>query len=1153
MKQTVKQGSLHGRILAAAATGLLLLTPGIAAYAADAQSPSQVTAPDAATITVKGVVTDTTGEPIVGASVIEKGKNTGVVTDINGNFTIQAKQGNALVIKYLGYKTQDVAVAPQVSVVLHEDNEVLSEVVVVGYGSQKKANLTGAVSSVDVAAALDSRPISDVSRGLQGTTPGLSITIPTAEVGTDPNIRIRGQIASIQGSSSPLILLDNVEIPSLGLVNPDDIESITVLKDAAASSIYGSKAAFGVILINTKKGAKADQITVSYSGNVAWQKTTKGSEVGGLSGYEYIVDATENGGNTAAGAFFFITREGLELAKQWHQLYDGKIGANDPVVYGRDWFVDASNRKVGIRSYDPYDYLVKDSAFSTQHNLSVSGKSGKTTFNIGLGYLDQDGMNKAAKEDNFKRYNASVNITTEFNQWVTLKAGMIYSKREKSYPFSSNQAYDPWYYCYRWSDIYPMGFDENGNEVRSPASEFSQANTAKQVRNYTNVNLGVHLNILKGWTADFDFTHANQEYIWTRPGTRFTAANSWVGATPRYNADGTQATVNYYGQTFNAYDMVYQTYTSQGSGMDQLNRNTQNSNRNTINAYTTYEFDIKRQHNFKVMLGLNKVTYNMEYSRAQQYDVNNIDNPQFNFATGTQYVYGDKEWNSQLGFFGRLNYDFDGKYLIEANIRRDGTSIFGSDHKWRWYPSFSGGWRISEEKFMRGLQPYLSNLKVRASWGKIGDQTVSNSLYISTVGISNTSWIGSDGKYTNYAGTPTSVASDITWQDIATFDIGVDARFFNGEFGASFDWYRRKTENMIVPNQDISFTYGTSSLYGNYGNLHTDGWEIALDYNHRFGEVNFNATATLSDFKTIIDNYGNVDALSGYYPGKVYGEIWGFKVDRLYQKEDFVYDSDGNIVTEVVQSGKGAGKTVNKQKDPNAHNQGYLQGGTFIFGPGDVKYVDLDGDGEITRGQQTIDDHGDLTVIGNSTPRYQYGIRLAADWRGFDLSVFFQGVGKCDQWGSSATTLAGFNTGDGCIAKRFSTDYWTENNTDAFYPRAWNMAGSTNAYNMCISDRYLLNMAYCRLKNLTVGYTLPTDLTRKVFIQRARFYFSAENLFTWDHLDGTPVDPEAATIYASDSQSSMTNGITSSAYQLGRVGIGTPAFKTFSVGVQLTF
>lgn len=1155
-----KRGLTHSKLLTAVAISSLLLSSGNVMATQPASTRVSRITEQLQSITAKGLVVDAAGEPIIGANVVEKGTTNGGLTDINGKFTLTVKPGAILKVSFVGYQTQEIKATPTMRITLKEDSEMLSEVVVVGYGSQKKENLTGAVATVDVGKALDSRPIADVGRGLQGTTPGLSITLPDAEIGSDPTIKIRGQYASINGSAAPLILLDNVEIPSITLVNPDDIESISVLKDAAASSIYGAKAAFGVILITTKKGAKTDAVNVSYSGNISWQNVAKDYNMGGIEGMQYTVDAMKNQGLTSVGAFFKVTEEGLAKAREWEQKYGGKLGTNDPTVYGRDWYVNAAGQKVGLRSYDAYDYMVREWAPTQSHNLSVNGKSGKTTYNIGLGYLDQSGMNKTAKEDNFKRYNASVKLSTQFNKYITLNAGAIYSKRVKSYPYVTQSAYDQWYYLYRWSTYYPMGYDENGNELRSPASEYHQANTSKLETNYTNINLGFHLDLTDNWTADFDYTHANQEINWLRPGQRFTAADTWISPIARTDASGNAVYVNSDGQVVNsdtegamqAYDLKNWTYTSIGSTPDNINRRSTNTQRNTINAYTTYNLNLGKMNKFKFMAGMNRVDYVKEYHQAQKEELLDFNNVQFGGAAGEQTVAGSKEWESQIGFFGRVNYNLMDKYLVEANLRYDGTSKFPTDMQWRWFPSFSAGWRASEETFMEWAKPVLSSLKVRGSWGIIGDQTVSNTLYTSNMGsITQSSWLDESGNKVNYVYAPTAVARDITWQDIATLDFGIDARFFNNELGFTFDWYQRDTKNMIVPAEGVPTVYGTVAPSGNYGNLRTKGWELSIDYNHRFSNgIGINAMFTLSDAVTKVTEYGSGKGIDGWYNGKTYGEIWGYRTDRLYQKDDFVYGADGKLVEIVLTAANGdknAGKTVYQLKGDNPVYQGYLQSGTFRYQPGDVKFKDLDGDGQITDGSKSIDDHGDLEVIGNSTPRYEYGLRLGADYKGFDLSIFFQGVAKRDMWGSSSTTLAGFNTADGAIAKRFSTNYWTENNTDAFYPRAWNMANSVNAYNMYRQDRYLLDMSYMRIKNITFGYTLPMEITKKAWIQKARFYFSMENFFTFDHLDGTPIDPEVVAGVGSSGLLSSTN------YQLGRAGISTPAFKSLSIGVQLNF
>lgn len=1155
-----KQKLLCSKFLMAMVISILFLC-GNKAMAVGFVSSSHEMLEQQQSVTITGLVVDTKGEPVIGASVVEKGTTNGGITDINGKFSVKTKIGTILKISYVGYQTQEIKAGQTMKIVLKEDSELLQEVVVVGYGSQKKENLTGAVASVDINKTLDSRPIADVGRGLQGSTPGLSVTLPDAEIGSDPKIQIRGQYASITGSSDPLILLDNVEIPSITLVNPDDIESISVLKDAAASSIYGAKAAFGVILITSKKGAKHESVNVSYSGNFSWQSTEKGYNMGGLDAMEYILAANKNQGIALSGAFYKVTEESVAKAREWEQKYGGKLGVNDPTVYGRDWYYDPATRyKYGLRTYNAYDYMIRDWAPTMTHNLSVNGKSGNTTYNIGLGYLDQSGMNKTAKEDNFKRYNASIKLSTQFNKYVTLNAGAIYSKRLKSYPYTTQSSYDQWYYLYRWGGQYAMGYDENGNELRSPASEYHQANTSTLEQNYTNINLGLHLDITTNWTADFDYTHANEETNWLRPGTRFTAADTWIDPILRYDASGNDVYVNSDGQVvpsgaagaMRAYDLKNWTYTTAGNAPDNINRRATNTQRNTINAYSTYNLKLDAVNQFKFMLGMNRVSYVKEYNESQKKVLLDIDNPQFVNASGEQTVSGEKSWESQLGFFGRINYNLLEKYLFEANLRYDGSSKFPSSLQWRWFPSFSGGWRASEEAFMEWAKPALSTLKLRSSWGVIGDQTVPNTLYTSNLGsITQSSWLDENGNKINNVFSPTAVAADITWQDIATLDFGLDARFFSAELGVTFDWYQRDTKNMIVPAEGVAATYGTTAPKGNYGNLRTNGWELSIDYNHRFANgLGINAMFTLSDAVTKVTEYGSGTGIDGWYNGKTYGEIWGYRTDRLYQKEDFEYDSNGNLVTVVLDANNGAknaGKTVNKLKGTNPVYQGYLQSGTFKYGPGDVRFKDIDGDGQITDGSRSVNDHGDLEVIGNTTPRYEYGLRFGADYKGIDMSVFLQGVGKRDMWGSSSTTLPGFNTSDGAIASRFCEDYWTENNTDAFYPRAWNMANSVNAYNMYRQDRYLLNMSYLRVKNVTVGYTLPMELTKKAWIKKARFYLSLENFLTFDHLDGTPVDPEIVAGVGSSGLLSASN------YQLGRAGLSTPAFKSFSVGVQLNF
>ncbi len=748
-------------------------------------------------------------------------------------------------------------------------------------------------------------------------------------------------------------------------------------------------------------------------------------------------------------------------------------------------------------------------------------------------------------------------MTSEFNKYITFNAGAIYSKRTKSYPYTTTSAIDPWYYLYRWGPQYPMGYDNNGKELRSPASEYRQANTATQEKNYTNINLGTHLTFTSNWTADIDYSHANEEYNWLRPGIRFNGADTWSAPAMRKDAAGNTVYVNNNGDVVPStqlgamagYDLVYKTYTAVGGSPDNINRQSTNSQRNTINAFTTYNLKINDANQFKFMAGLNRVSYVEENHWGQVTSLLDFNNVQFGSASGNQTAGGGKFWESQLGVFGRVNYSLKDRYLLEANLRYDGSSKFPTDMRWRLFPSFSAGWRASEEAFMEWSKPVLSSLKFRASYGVIGDQTVSNSLYTSTLGsFTQSSWLDENGNKIYYVNAPTEVVADVTWQDIATLDIGVDGRFLNNDLGFTFDWYQRETRNMLVPQDGIPSTFGTVAPIGNYGNLRTRGWELSVDYNHRFANgLGINSTFTLSDATTEVTEYGSSTSISGWYNGKTYGEIWGYSTDRLYQKDDFEYGANGKLIPIVLTAANGAknaGKKAYKLKGTNPIYQAYLQSGTFMFSPGDVMFKDLDGDGQISDGSATVGSHGDKKVIGNTTPRYEYGFRFGADYKGFDFSVFFQGVGKRDMWGSSSTTLAGFNTADGAIASRFCSDYWTEENTDAFYPRPWNMANSTDAYNMRPQDRYLLDMSYLRLKNVTLGYTMPESILKKTWIKKTRVYMSLENAYTWDHLNGMPIDPE---IVAGEGFLSSDN------YQAGRAGISTPAFKTFSVGLQLNF
>lgn len=1107
--------------------------------------------------TVQGTVSDVNG-PLPGVTVSVVGVPGAVKTNIEGKYKITAPLGSTLRFSSVGYTAKDVKVSSGViNVSLQAEDNPLDEVVVVGYGSQKKENLTGAVSSIDVEKVMGSRPIPDAARGMQGTIPGLSVSIPSGEVGSDPIMKIRGQIASIQGSSNPLILVDNVEVPSINLINPNDIESISVLKDAASSSIYGAKAAFGVILITTKKGSKNDSQSITYSNNLSLQAPFKKIDIAGIDGLEYTLEAHENQQQPGpAGGFWRVNRESFEKVKEWQQKYGGVVGNYDPVLYGRDWYFDGTD-KFGLRLYDPVAVMIKDNAFSNIHNLGLSGKSGNTSYNLSAGYLGQQGMMKPAKHDDFTRYNGTINLSTKINDNITVRGGALYSNGTKRYPNSATGfTADPWLYIYRWSRLFPIAAQELGNDVRDPYFDTKNANTASMINRYLNLNLGTNIKIMDGWDINADYAFSTQNNGNNSSLPTFTGAWNWY-APVKWIENGNQVYVDENGvPTDNggipAYRWPVETYITK----DQSNIYKQyfQSKRHTFNAFSTYSKKIDQNNDLKVMLGTNIVAYDWNSTWARRTNLINEQNPQFNFATGVQTNGADANWDSQVGFFGRVNYAFKDRYLVEANLRYDGTSKFPSHLRWRWYPSVSAGWVISNESFMESISNVLSFAKLRGSWGNIGDQSVPNSLYVPTMDIVQNSWLNGSGDKFFQLGTPGAVSTSITWQDIEHTNIGADLRFFN-KLGVTFEYYQRTTNNMIIPGESLPNTFGASAPQGNFGQLRTRGWELNLDFSHRFDNgLRITANANLADAITVIRKgadwntpWENRLLSTTYSTGRTYGDIFGYVTDRLYQANDFVYDANGNheVITVIFE---GVSKQTNKLAGDNPVYQTQFQTGSAAWGyisPGDVKFVDVNGDGYITNGKNTNGDPGDRVKIGNSTPRYEYGFRLGGDFKGFDLSLFFQGVGKRELWGSGQLAIPGFHVKDGAMPQAIAENFWKKDRTDAFYPRAWNLNGEATGQTMVPQSRYLLDMSYFKIKNITFGYALQENVLRSIHLKNARIYVSLENFFLFDKLRGLPIDPEAVTGSAS------SGGLTSGTYNQGRTGMGNPSFKSASIGIQI--
>lgn len=1122
-----KNGNVKLYICLAAALCAYLPT-GVNMYAARAEKPSASNVYQQTRILVSGRILDSSGQPVPGASIIEKGTTNGVNTDIDGKFTISVKSGSSLEVSCIGYETVSVAASENMSVTLKEDTQFLDEVVVVGFGTQKKVNMTGSVAAVDVDKAFGSKPITDVSKGLQGVVPGLSITYNSNDLNASPTMKIRGT-GSINGDNTPLILLDGVEVPDLSFVNPDNIKSISVLKDAASASIYGSRAAWGVVLITSKDGsAVKDKVSITYSNNFSWNQPIGlpkyiTDKEGVLAQLEEGMLAQKNVDGSrieAFGMYYDTIGKGITT---WFDKYSGNL-SNPVYKYGEDYeFIEGT----------PYYYRVSDpnkeifkTSFSQTHNLSVNGNTGKTNYNIGLGYTMNDGTLKAAKKNDVKRYNLNLSTNTQVKNWLNIGTKVMYVEKEYEYPYGYSQskgATGLLYYVMRFPTFFPFGISD-GSKLADGTYASDSAATGE----------GLYFRHGNAYVANESICSSKDQYLTLGGNVRINLAPglSFYGdyTRGRYNYENRSMRQPYYVANWSfpkkaavtTNDFLERTYVSKIT--------------NTYNAYFDYLFDIQKQHNFAIKVGANAEDLRYDNQSVKVNGVQDVEHPTLNLTDGKNEGIVDESLRHRAtaGFFGRINYNYKEKYLLELNGRYDGSSSFRTGKQWAFFSSASAGYRISEEKFWTNIKPYVPTLKVRASYGSVGNQALESWYpYISTMATETVSWIGTDMNQVSTTTTPSAVNPDMTWEKIRTLDIGFDAGFFNNELNVTFDWYQRRNVGMLVAGNEIVRYAGIAvAPLENGGDMKTNGWELQIDYNHAFNkDFAIYGTFTLSDAKSEITKWNNTTgALNSWYKGKKLGEIWGFETDRYFNSSDV--NPDGTLKT-------------------GTPDQSYLQNGSFRFGAGDIKYKDLNKDGKIDTGKGTIDDHGDLKRIGNQLPRYEYSLRVGAMLKGFDVEVLLQGVGKRDMWSTSSLFIPHAAGAQMNIFEN-QLDYWTESNQNARFPRPYingafgslsGLPGNSGCNNFAPQTKYLNNLAYLRIKNFTVGYTLPQNLTRKIFVEKLRFYFSAQNLFTFDHIDGV-MDPECT----GGSSKSYTNGM-----DMTMAGRAMPFNRQWSCGLQITF
>lgn len=988
--------------------------------------------------------------------------------------------------------------------------------------------MTGSVAAVDVDKAFGSKPITDVSKGLQGVVPGLSITYNSNDLNASPTMKIRGT-GSINGDNTPLILLDGVEVPDLSFVNPDNIKSISVLKDAASASIYGSRAAWGVVLITSKDGsAVKDKVSITYSNNFSWNQPIGlpkyiTDKEGVLAQLEEGMLAQKNVDGSrieAFGMYYDTIGKGITT---WFDKYSGNL-SNPVYKYGEDYeFIEGT----------PYYYRVSDpnkeifkTSFSQTHNLSVNGNTGKTNYNIGLGYTMNDGTLKAAKKNDVKRYNLNLSTNTQVKNWLNIGTKVMYVEKEYEYPYGYSQskgATGLLYYVMRFPTFFPFGISD-GSKLADGTYASDSAATGE----------GLYFRHGNAYVANESICSSKDQYLTLGGNVRINLAPglSFYGdyTRGRYNYENRSMRQPYYVANWSfpkkaavtTNDFLERTYVSKIT--------------NTYNAYFDYLFDIQKQHNFAIKVGANAEDLRYDNQSVKVNGVQDVEHPTLNLTDGKNEGIVDESLRHRAtaGFFGRINYNYKEKYLLELNGRYDGSSSFRTGKQWAFFSSASAGYRISEEKFWTNIKPYVPTLKVRASYGSVGNQALESWYpYISTMATETVSWIGTDMNQVSTTTTPSAVNPDMTWEKIRTLDIGFDAGFFNNELNVTFDWYQRRNVGMLVAGNEIVRYAGIAvAPLENGGDMKTNGWELQIDYNHAFNkDFAIYGTFTLSDAKSEITKWNNTTgALNSWYKGKKLGEIWGFETDRYFNSSDV--NPDGTLKT-------------------GTPDQSYLQNGSFRFGAGDIKYKDLNKDGKIDTGKGTIDDHGDLKRIGNQLPRYEYSLRVGAMLKGFDVEVLLQGVGKRDMWSTSSLFIPHAAGAQMNIFEN-QLDYWTESNQNARFPRPYingafgslsGLPGNSGCNNFAPQTKYLNNLAYLRIKNFTVGYTLPQNLTRKIFVEKLRFYFSAQNLFTFDHIDGV-MDPECT----GGSSKSYTNGM-----DMTMAGRAMPFNRQWSCGLQITF
>lgn len=1042
---------------------------------------------------MSGVVVDNIGEPIIGASVQEKGTSRGTVTDLDGKFNFKGQQGATLVISYVGYITKEVSAGQNLQITLLEDQRTLDDVVVIGYGVQKKSVVTASIAKVD-AEDLEGKTRLRAEDALKGLAAGVNVTSASGQPGSKSMIRIRG-VGTIN-NSDPLYIIDGMATDQNGmeLVNPEDIESIEVLKDAASGAIYGSRAANGVILVTTKKGKKGNA-KINYKLTYGWQSPWRKRDVTGATDYAILQNEKYINGGKAP------------LYADPYNLTD--VNGNAINGFGTNW----------------QNELFNDNAPVVQHDLSISGASEKVNYYLSLGYFKQEGivggnwgqsnydrltlrsntnytLFDSSKERNFlNKLDLGVNVgymrvhntgIDANSTWGSPLGSALYLAPTLPVAVTNPDVANAMLQQYSSYDLYK---DANGNPYTIPGyfgSYQEQNNPIAMMQGHPTKNWSHK--VMPKFSLDLQLWD-NLKYHFS-----YSAELSFWG---------------YEGATKQKY------YLSGNNNADHTSASSYKGDNNSWQIDNTLSYDKTiGKHTFGVVLGQSASKFKGSEIGGGAWDLININKPSINYTNGNGNVVYDTDADGNIkgatahfnvwggpyvehrlsSLFARVNYNYDERYMAQVTVRRDGSSRFGSEHLYGTFPSFSLGWNITNEKFMMPTHKWLSNMKLRFSWGKNGNENIGDFAYTTLTSMGNDYYFGTSN-IKNHGSKANRLANpDLKWEESEQTDLGLDFGFFNSALTFSVDYFVKKTNGMII-SMPIPSYVGESAPLANVGDMKNSGWEFEASYKGHFGDFKYNVKGNASYLHNELTNLGNETGflnwgISQFSDGGTRAEngqpfpfFYGYKTNGIFQTMDEVrnyVNKDGELIQEDAV-------------------------------PGDIRFVDINGDGKITS--------DDRTNIGNGTPKWTFGLNLGAEWKGFDFNVFFQGVSGVDVF--DATYRQDIASGN---YPTWMLSRWTGPGTSNKIPRL--ALGDTK--NWVISDIYVQDGSYLRLKNIQLGYTLPRNLTQKVHVDRLRFFVMAENLITWTKYWG--FDPE------------IGSGSTSLGVDYGVY----PQARTWSVGFNIT-